>query len=69
MPTIYLDIGNNQKRCLNQIQTVCDEISKTIDLTLQTILNALEVDWNGLHVLPDVLPVCFFMTELNRVYM
>ena len=49
MPTIYLDMGNTQKRCLNQIQSVCDEISKTIDMTLQTTLNSLEVDWNCLQ--------------------
>lgn len=49
MPTIYIENAKNAgrpKRCVNQIQTVVDEIKKTINMTVQNTLNTLEVDWN-----------------------
>ena len=45
MPTIYINNDGKPKRCVNQIQHVCEEISKTINMTLQKTLNQLEVDW------------------------
>ena len=45
MPTIYINKDDKPKRCVNQIQHVCEEISKTINMTLQKTLNQLEVDW------------------------
>lgn len=49
MPTIYIENAKNAgrpKRCVNQIQSVVDEIKKTINMTVQNTLNTLEVDWN-----------------------
>jgi len=53
MPTIYINNDGKPKRCVNQIQHVCEEISKTINMTLQKTLNQLEVDCELIQTLVD----------------
>jgi len=53
MPTIYINKDDKPKRCVNQIQHVCEEISKTINMTLQKTLNQLEVDCEQIQTLVD----------------
>lgn len=56
MPTIYIENAKNSgrpKRCANQIQTVVDEIKKTINMTVQNTLNTLEVDCEKIKKMVD----------------
>lgn len=53
MPTIYINTDGKPKRCVNQIQHVCEEISKTINMTLQKSLNQLEVDCEEIQTLVE----------------
>lgn len=46
MPTIYIPNKTKHVRCVNQIEDMCKDIEKTIDLTIQTTLNQLEMDCN-----------------------
>ena len=51
MPTIYIEEkSRGDKRCVNQIETVCVEIQKTINMTVQNTLNRLEADCEGLKI-------------------
>ena len=43
MPTIFIPVLNsNRSKCLNQIESVCNTIDDTINLTIQNTLNQLE---------------------------
>ncbi|XP_068087078.1 uncharacterized protein [Anabrus simplex] len=44
MPTIYIPELNKNSRCVNQIESVCRDIERTINQTIQNTLNALERD-------------------------
>ncbi|XP_077361780.1 uncharacterized protein LOC144006648 [Festucalex cinctus] len=44
MPTIYIPNPNKPSRCVNQIEEVCRTIEKTINQTVQNILNSLGKD-------------------------
>ncbi|XP_076312659.1 uncharacterized protein LOC143226068 isoform X3 [Tachypleus tridentatus] len=44
MPTIYIPLSNKYIRCVNQIDVVCKDIEKTINRTIQNMLNTLEKD-------------------------
>ncbi|XP_013774618.1 uncharacterized protein LOC106459540 isoform X2 [Limulus polyphemus] len=44
MPTIYIPLSNKYVRCINQIDEVCKDIEKTINQTIQNMLNTLEKD-------------------------
>ena len=45
MPTIFIPtLSSNKSKCLNQIDLVCKEIDKTINLTIQNSLNCLQED-------------------------
>jgi len=44
MPTIFIPSKSKQVRCVNQIDDMCKDIAKTIDLTIQNTLNQLEKD-------------------------
>jgi hypothetical protein len=46
MPTIFIaEKKKSENTGLNQINKVCLEIEKTINMTIQTTLNTLESDW------------------------
>ncbi|RWS23177.1 hypothetical protein B4U80_08177, partial [Leptotrombidium deliense] len=55
MPTIYVpDLPYTRPtRCVNQIETVCDQIEKTINYTVQNTLNTLEKDCDRIIHLID----------------
>ena len=44
MPTIYIPKPGRETKCVNQIDTACKEIEKTISATIQNTLNTLEKD-------------------------
>ncbi|CAK8690841.1 uncharacterized protein LOC143449129 [Clavelina lepadiformis] len=44
MPTIFVPTLGKQSRCVNQIESVCKEVEKTINATIQNTLNTLEKD-------------------------
>jgi len=44
MGTIYVPALQKESTCVNQIQSVCEEIEKTIGATIQNTLNSLERD-------------------------
>jgi len=44
MPTIYVPNMKKESSCLNQIDSVCKEVEKTIGATIQKTLNTLERD-------------------------
>lgn len=44
MPTIYIPHKSKPVRCVNQIDDLCRNIDRTIDLTIQNTLNQLEKD-------------------------
>ena len=46
MPTIFIEEKKKSDDTgINQINKVCLEIEKTINMTIQTTLNTLEADW------------------------
>ncbi|XP_038056063.1 EH domain-containing protein 1-like [Patiria miniata] len=51
MPTIYVPQSSSKSRCVNQIETVCVHIEKTINQTIQNTLNALEKDCENIAFL------------------
>jgi len=54
MPTIYIQNPSGKlSRCMNQIDDVCMDIEKTINLTVQNTLNTLERDCEKIADLID----------------
>lgn len=53
MPTIYIPNPQKPSRCVNQIEDVCKEVEKTINLTIQNTLNHLERDCDEIGALVD----------------
>ncbi|XP_071789488.1 uncharacterized protein [Asterias amurensis] len=53
MPTIYVPQSSSKSRCVNQIETVCVQVEKTINQTIQNTLNALEKDCENIADLID----------------
>ena len=48
MPTIFVPTLGKQSRCVNQIESACKEIEKTINATIQNTLNTLERDCHAI---------------------
>ena len=53
MPTIYIPNPNKPSRCVNQIEEACKDVEKTINQTIQNMLNSLEQDCEKIAELVD----------------